>query len=129
MSGVVIHVCWFVCFRVKGPEKEKLSRAVEQVLKCNMTQSWLLRAICLPLADCLLSTLCLDATYLRLPACHMALKNRSSLLKSGAFLVLVDALNSSDYVIGEQRSPASVWARRQWRLLSGRLATPSSSLR
>ena len=50
----------------------------------------------------------------------MALKNRSSLLKLGAFLVLADALKSSDYVIGEQRSPASVWAWRQWRLLSGR---------
>ena len=50
----------------------------------------------------------------------MALKNRSSLLKLGAFLVLADALKSRDYVIGEQRSPASVWAWRQWRLLSGR---------
>lgn len=59
MGGVVTHVCWFVCFRVKGPEKEeKLRRAVEQVLKCDVTQSWLLRAIPLPLADCLLSPLC-----------------------------------------------------------------------
>ena len=107
-------------FQSQGAEKEKLSWAVKQVLKCDMTQSWLLGAIHLPPADCLLCTLCLDATYLRLPACRMALKNRSSLLKLGAFLVLADALKSRDYMIGEQRSPASVWAWRQWRLLSGR---------
>ena len=130
MSGVVTHVCWFVCFRVKGPEKEeKLRPAVEQVLKCDMTQSWLLRAIPLPPADCLLSPLCRDATYVHLPACRTALKNRSSPLKLGAFLVLADALKSSYSVIGDQRSPASVWARRQWRLLSGRPATPPNSLR
>lgn len=103
--------------------------AVEQVLKCDMTQSWLLRAIPLPPANCLLSPLCRDATYVHLPACRTALKNRSSPLKLGAFLVLADALKSSYSVIGDQRSPASVWARRQWRLLSGRPATPPNSLR
>uniref|UniRef100_A0A8C2NZW8 Uncharacterized protein n=1 Tax=Capra hircus TaxID=9925 RepID=A0A8C2NZW8_CAPHI len=103
MSGVVTHVCWFVCFRVKGPEKEeKLRPAVEQVLKCDVTQSWLLRAIPLPPADCLLSPLCRDATYVHLPACRTALKNRSSPLKLGAFLVLADALKSSYSVIGDQ---------------------------
>uniref|UniRef100_A0A8C6EDA4 Nicotinamide N-methyltransferase n=1 Tax=Moschus moschiferus TaxID=68415 RepID=A0A8C6EDA4_MOSMO len=88
----------------KGPEKEeKLRWTVKQVLKCDMTQSWRLGAIPLPLADCLLSTLCLDVTCLHLPACCTALKNRGSLLKPGAFLVLADALKSSYYMIGEQR--------------------------
>ncbi|XDA84143.1 hypothetical protein R6Z07M_013951 [Ovis aries] len=53
------RICAWRSTPVKGPEKEeKLRRAVEQVLKCDVTQSWLLRAIPLPLADCLLSPLC-----------------------------------------------------------------------
>lgn len=103
-SGVASDLCRFVCFRVKGPEKEeKLRRAIKQVLKCDVTQSWPLGAVPLPPADCLLSTLCLDAACPDLPAYRAALRNLGSLLKPGGFLVLVDALKSSYYMIGEQR--------------------------
>ena len=98
------NVCWLLCFRVKGQEKEeKLRRAVKQVLKCDVTQSQPLGAVSLPPADCLLSTLCLDAACPDLPAYRTALRNLSSLLKPGGYLVIVDALRSSYYMIGEQR--------------------------
>ncbi|XP_058400482.1 nicotinamide N-methyltransferase [Diceros bicornis minor] len=103
-SPVVTYVCELEGNRVKGPEKEeKLRRAVKQVLKCDVTQSRPLGAVSLPLADCLLSTLCLDAACPDLPAFCTALKNLGSLLKPGGFLVIVDALKSSYYMIGEQR--------------------------
>ncbi|XP_006834039.1 PREDICTED: nicotinamide N-methyltransferase [Chrysochloris asiatica] len=103
-SPVVNYVCDLEGNRVKGPEKEeKLRRAVKQVLKCDVTQSQPLGPVSLPLADCLLTTLCLDAACPDLPTYRSALKNLSSLLKPGGFLVIVDALKSSYYMIGKQR--------------------------
>lgn len=61
-----------------------MRQVVKQVLKCDVTQSRPLGAVPLPLADCLLSTLCLDAACPDLPAFCTALKNLSSLLKPGA---------------------------------------------
>lgn len=80
-----------------------MRRVVRQVLKCDVTQSQPLGSVPLPLADCLLSTLCLDAACPDLPAYCTALRNLSSLLKPGGFLVVVDALKSSYYMIGEQK--------------------------
>ncbi|XP_045872830.1 nicotinamide N-methyltransferase [Meles meles] len=103
-SPVVTYVCELEGNRAKGPEKEeKLRRAVRQVLKCDVTQSQPLGAVSLPAADCVLSTLCLDAACPDLPAYRAALRNLGSLLKPGGFLVVVDALKSSYYMIGEQR--------------------------
>ncbi|XP_063111861.1 nicotinamide N-methyltransferase isoform X1 [Cavia porcellus] len=103
-SPVVTYVCELEGNRVKGPEKEeKLRRAVTQVLKCDVTQRQPLGGVLLPPADCLLSTLCLHAACADLPAYHEALRNLSSLLKPGGFLVLVDALKSSYYTVSEQR--------------------------
>ncbi|GAB5577095.1 nicotinamide N-methyltransferase [Prionailurus iriomotensis] len=107
-SPVVTYVCELEGNRsrpgIKELEKEeKLRRVVTQVLKCDVTQSRPLGSVPLPLADCLLSTLCLDAACPDLPAYCTALRNLSSLLKPGGFLVVVDALKSSYYMIGEQK--------------------------
>ncbi|XP_062950485.1 nicotinamide N-methyltransferase [Cynocephalus volans] len=103
-SPVVTYVCDLEGNRVKGPEKEeKLRRAVKQVLKCDVTQSRPLGTVPLLSADCLLSTLCLNAACPDLSAFRTALENLSSLLKPGGFLVIVDALKSSYYMIGERR--------------------------
>lgn len=83
-----------------------MRRAVKQVLKCDVTQSQPLGAVSLPLADCLLSTLCLDAACPDLPAFRAALRNLSSLLKPGGYLVIIDALKSNYYMVGEQRFPS-----------------------
>lgn len=80
-----------------------MRRAVRQVLKCDVTQSRPLGAVALPLADCLLSTLCLDAACPDLPSYRAALRNLSCLLKPGGYLVILDALESSYYTVNEQR--------------------------
>ncbi|KAM8817244.1 nicotinamide N-methyltransferase [Rhynchonycteris naso] len=103
-SPVVAYVCEVEGNRGKEQEKEeKLRRAVTQVLKCDVTQRQPLGSASLRPADCLLSTLCLHAACPDLPAYRAALRNLGSLLKPGGHLVLVDALNSSYYMIGEQR--------------------------
>ncbi|XP_053450520.1 nicotinamide N-methyltransferase [Nycticebus coucang] len=103
-SPVVTYVCDLEGNRVQGAEKEeKLRRTVTQVLKCDVTQSQPLGSAPPRAADCLLSTLCLDAACADLPAYRAALRNLSSLLKPGGFLVVADALQSSYYTIGQQR--------------------------
>lgn len=103
-SPVMAYVCELEGNRMKRTEKEeKLRRVVKQVLKCDVTQRQPLGAVSLPPADCLLSTLCLDAACPDLPAYRAALRNLSSLLKPGGYLVIMDALKSSYYMIGEQR--------------------------
>lgn len=103
-SPVVAYVCELEGNRIRGPEKEeKLRQAVTRVLKCDVTQSRPLGAALLPPADCLLSTLCLDAACPDLPSYREALHNLGGLLKPGGFLVILDALKSSYYMIGEQR--------------------------
>ncbi|XP_008825213.1 nicotinamide N-methyltransferase isoform X2 [Nannospalax galili] len=103
-SPVVTYVCDLEGNRIKGPEKEeKLRQAVKQVLKCDVTQSQPLGGVPLPPADCLLSTLCLDAACPDLSTYCTALRNMGSLLKPRGFLVILDALKSSYYMIGEQR--------------------------
>ncbi|XP_054448233.1 nicotinamide N-methyltransferase [Pteronotus mesoamericanus] len=103
-SPIVSYVCELEGNRMKGQEKEeKLRKTIKQVLKCDVTQSQPLGAVSLPPADCLLSTLCLHAACPDLSAYCTALRNLSGLLKPGGYLVIMDALKSSYYVVGEQR--------------------------
>ncbi|KAM4827952.1 nicotinamide N-methyltransferase [Thomomys bottae] len=103
-SPVVTYVCDLEGNRIQSWEKEeKLRQAVKRVLKCDVTQSQPLGGVLVPLADCLLSSLCLDAACPDLLTYRGALKNLSSLLKPGGFLVIADALKSSYYMVGEQR--------------------------
>ncbi|XP_017523935.2 nicotinamide N-methyltransferase isoform X3 [Manis javanica] len=113
-SPVVAYVCELEGNRVKVPEKEeKLRQAVKQVLKCDVTQSRPLGSVSLPLADCVLSTLCLDAACPDLPTYRAALRYLGSLLKPEGFLVVVDALKSSFYMVGEQRFSSLVLGREE----------------
>ncbi|XP_073095859.1 nicotinamide N-methyltransferase isoform X2 [Manis javanica] len=116
---LIMQVCWTQTLssyqtRVKVPEKEeKLRQAVKQVLKCDVTQSRPLGSVSLPLADCVLSTLCLDAACPDLPTYRAALRYLGSLLKPEGFLVVVDALKSSFYMVGEQRFSSLVLGREE----------------
>ncbi|XP_004856678.1 LOW QUALITY PROTEIN: nicotinamide N-methyltransferase [Heterocephalus glaber] len=103
-SPMVTYVCDLEGNRVKGLGKEgKLRQVVTQVMKHDVTQSQALSGVPLSPADCLLSTLCLQAASLDLLACHAALRSLRSLLKPGGFLVLGDALKSSYNTVFEQR--------------------------
>ncbi|XP_074072817.1 nicotinamide N-methyltransferase [Macrotis lagotis] len=103
-SPVVKYVCELEGDGEKWAEKEEsLRQKVKHILKCDVTQNQPLGPVSLPQADCLLTALCLDAACKDLPTYQQALKNLSSLLKPGGFLVFIDALKSSYYMIGDQR--------------------------
>ncbi|KYO46382.1 nicotinamide N-methyltransferase-like [Alligator mississippiensis] len=88
--------------REKWAEKEeKLRKKVKQVLKCDVRKPNPLAPVTLPAADCLLSTLCLEAACKDLGTFRAALKNISSLVKPGGHLVMVTVLKETYYVVDQ----------------------------
>ncbi|KAG6925644.1 nicotinamide N-methyltransferase-like [Chelydra serpentina] len=103
-TPVVKYVCELEGDREKWSEKEeKLRKKVKQVLKCDVSKSNVLAPMSLPQADCLLSTLCLEAACKDLNSYRAALKNIGSLLKPGGHLVMVIVLKETYYMVGQRR--------------------------
>ncbi|XP_019400052.1 PREDICTED: nicotinamide N-methyltransferase-like [Crocodylus porosus] len=89
--------------REKWAEKEeKLRKKVTQVLKCDVRKPNSLAPVTLPAADCLFSTLCLEAAYKDLGTFRAAVKNISSLLKPGGLLVTVTVLKEAYYMVDQR---------------------------
>ncbi|CAM5121614.1 unnamed protein product [Natator depressus] len=103
-TPVVEYVCELEGNREKKAEKEmKLRKTIKQVLKCDVHKSNPMDPIILPPADCLISSLCLEAACKDLNTYHNALKNISSLLKPGGHLVLSGDLGCSFFMVGPKR--------------------------
>ncbi|XP_050777465.1 nicotinamide N-methyltransferase-like [Gopherus flavomarginatus] len=103
-TPVVKYVCELEGNREKASEKEaKLRKTIKQVLKCDVHKSNPMDPIILPPADCLVSSLCLEAACKDLTTYRIALKNISSLLKPGGHLVLSGVLGCSFYMVGPKR--------------------------
>uniref|UniRef100_A0A8C8RSD2 Uncharacterized protein n=1 Tax=Pelusios castaneus TaxID=367368 RepID=A0A8C8RSD2_9SAUR len=98
--------------RYRGAEKEaRLRKTVKQVLKCDVHKSNPLDPVVLPPADCLVSSLCLEAACKDLNIYRVALKNISSLLKPEEHLVLSGDLGCSFYIVGPQKFSCLVQRR------------------
>ncbi|XP_006039211.1 nicotinamide N-methyltransferase-like [Alligator sinensis] len=103
-TPVVQHVCELEGDRNKWAEKEgKLRGAIKRVLKCDVHKSNPLDPVVLPPADCLVSSLCLEAASKDQSSYRAALRNISSLLKPGGHLVLSGDLGSSFYMVGPKK--------------------------
>ncbi|NXH14682.1 NNMT methyltransferase, partial [Bucco capensis] len=100
---VVQYVCELEGDREKWAEKEeKLRKKVKQVLKCDVTKANPTEPVSLPSADCLLSTLCLEAACKDLATFRSALRNISALVKPGGHLVLLTVLRETYYAFNKQ---------------------------
>uniref|UniRef100_A0A8C3J855 Nicotinamide N-methyltransferase n=1 Tax=Calidris pygmaea TaxID=425635 RepID=A0A8C3J855_9CHAR len=95
---VVEYVCELEGEREKWAEKEeKLRQKVRQVLKCDVTKANPTDPVSLPPADCVVSTLCLEAACKDLATFRGALRNVGTLLKPGGHLVMVTVLRETYY--------------------------------
>ncbi|XP_053546053.1 nicotinamide N-methyltransferase [Bombina bombina] len=102
-SATVKIVCELEGNRETYIEKEdKLRRIIKRVLKCDVTKSNPLEPEVLPLADCLITALCLETACKDLDAYHCAIKNISTLLKPGGHLVIIGVLGDTFYKVGQQ---------------------------
>uniref|UniRef100_A0A8C3J6E0 Nicotinamide N-methyltransferase n=1 Tax=Calidris pygmaea TaxID=425635 RepID=A0A8C3J6E0_9CHAR len=89
---------WFPTTLEKWAEKEeKLRQKVRQVLKCDVTKANPTDPVSLPPADCVVSTLCLEAACKDLATFRGALRNVGTLLKPGGHLVMVTVLRETYY--------------------------------
>ncbi|XP_078496146.1 nicotinamide N-methyltransferase-like [Lissotriton helveticus] len=87
-------------------EKEQmLRRKVTRVLKHDVTSCNPLCSVNLPQADCLLLTHCLEHFVTDKKSYCEALKNVSSLLKTGGYLIMSAALEATFYMCGDFKFP------------------------
>ncbi|XP_075579405.1 nicotinamide N-methyltransferase [Pelecanus crispus] len=100
---VVKFVCELEGDREKWAEKEeKLRRKVKQVLKCDVTKANPTDPVSLPPADCIVSTLCLEAACKDLATFRSALRNIGALVKPGGHLVMLTVLQETYYGFNKQ---------------------------
>ncbi|NWX42824.1 NNMT methyltransferase, partial [Steatornis caripensis] len=100
---VVKYVCELEGDREKWAEKEEtLRRKVRRVLKCDVTAANPTGPVSLPPADCVVSTLCLEAACKDLATFRGALRNVGALLKPGGHLVLLTVLRETYYAFNQQ---------------------------
>ncbi|NWR85106.1 NNMT methyltransferase, partial [Furnarius figulus] len=100
---VVKYVCELEGDREKWAEKqEKVRKKVKQVLKCDVTKANPTGPVSLPPADCIVSTLCLEAACKDLPTFCSALRNIGTLVKPGGHLVMVTVLSETYYGFNQQ---------------------------
>ncbi|XP_006207890.3 nicotinamide N-methyltransferase [Vicugna pacos] len=105
-SPVVKYVCELEGHRDRWAEKEeRLRKAVRQVLKCDILKERPLEPAVLPPADCLISSLCLEAACPTLGACRDALHHIKTLLRPRGHLVLSGTFGSSFYMVGDKWFP------------------------
>ncbi|KAF0873544.1 nicotinamide N-methyltransferase-like [Crocuta crocuta] len=105
-SPVVKHACELEGDRDKWAEKEeRLRRTVRQVLKCDVHKEQPLEPAVLPLADCVLSSLCLEAACLTEEAFRAALRHLRTLLRPRGHLVLGGTFGSNFFMVGDKKFP------------------------
>ncbi|VFV27105.1 Hypothetical predicted protein [Lynx pardinus] len=105
-SPVVKYVCELEGDRDKWADKEeRLRRTVTQVLKCDVNKEQPLEPAVLPLADCVLSSLCLEAACLTQEAFRAALRHIRTLLRPRGHLVLGGGFDTTFYMVGAKKFP------------------------
>nr|WKR38376.1 putative N-methyltransferase [Rhinella marina] len=101
-SPVVKHVCQLEGDRIPWQEKEELLRkAIKQVLKCDVFNTNPIDPVTIPQVDCVLSCLCLEGACKDFESYITALKNMTTLLKLGGYLVMTGDLGNNYYMVGD----------------------------
>ncbi|XP_064158167.1 indolethylamine N-methyltransferase-like [Anguilla rostrata] len=98
----------FVCELEGGstsPEEveQRLRQIVKQVRRCDVRQENPFHPLTMETADCILSSLCLEAACKDLETYRRALRSIAALLKPGGVLVLIGVLNESFYFVGQEK--------------------------
>ncbi|MBN3315894.1 NNMT methyltransferase, partial [Atractosteus spatula] len=102
-SYVIQFVCEMEGKRTPEEAEENLRSRVTRVLKCDVRLENPFQPVVLEPADCVLTSLCLEAACKDQDTYRQALKNVASLLRPGGVLVMIGVLNETFYVVGEHR--------------------------
>ncbi|XP_018427125.1 PREDICTED: nicotinamide N-methyltransferase-like [Nanorana parkeri] len=102
-SPVLKYVCDIENHRSTEEEKAEKIRRKVSLMKCDVTKANPLQPNSLPLADCVIVAGCLICVCNNAEDFKNALKNTVSLIRSGGYLVIVDYLGASYYLVGEAK--------------------------
>ncbi|KAM3921142.1 nicotinamide N-methyltransferase-like [Leptodactylus fuscus] len=103
-SSIVKHVCELEGNRVGQKEKEeKLRGKIKQALMCDVGKSNPLAPQEVPKADCLVTTVCLEAACKSYESYGKALKNLCNLLKPKGHLLMAGDLGCNYYEVGSEK--------------------------
>ncbi|KAM9299197.1 nicotinamide N-methyltransferase-like [Gastrophryne carolinensis] len=84
-------------------KRKKLQNTVTKTIKCDILKSNPMEPLVLPKVDCVMSLGCLECACSDLDTYCKVLKNISSLIKIGGYLILTEILNCSSYLLGGKR--------------------------
>ncbi|OCT70519.1 hypothetical protein XELAEV_18037441mg [Xenopus laevis] len=90
---------------VKSSPKDKMEMMKKNIklMKCDVTMANPLQTNTVPQADCVIVAACLTCACKTPNDFQNALNNISSLVKPGGYLIIVDYLGASYYLIGQRR--------------------------
>ncbi|KAJ7997490.1 hypothetical protein DPEC_G00229570 [Dallia pectoralis] len=97
------YVCDLEGKRTPQMISDTLRQKVKLVLKCDVCLENPFHPIEVPPADCVISSLCLEAACKDRESYRLSLSSMASLLKSGGVLVLIGDLEENYYTVGKQR--------------------------
>uniref|UniRef100_A0A667YFQ5 Nicotinamide N-methyltransferase-like n=1 Tax=Myripristis murdjan TaxID=586833 RepID=A0A667YFQ5_9TELE len=99
----------FVCDlegrRTPAVVKETLRQKIKNVLKCDTNLENPFQPVTVEPADCIISSLCLEAACKDQEAYRHSLGAMVGLLRPGGVLVMIGDLNETFYIVGEERFP------------------------
>lgn len=114
LSSAAKTVCEHEGHREEGIKKEdELRQKITQILKIDITEKDPLSPKVLPPVDCLFLVHCLDIVCPNKEAYRSALKNLSTLLKSGGNLLMIVRLECTFLMIGSSKLP-TVCVDEEW---------------
>ncbi|KAL0994884.1 hypothetical protein UPYG_G00128740 [Umbra pygmaea] len=102
-SAHIQYICDLEGARTPQIITDTLRQKVKQVLKCDICLENPFHPVTVPPADCVISSLCLEAACKDRESYRRSLSSMVGLLKPGGVLVLVGDLEESYYMVGEQR--------------------------
>ncbi|XP_029111507.1 nicotinamide N-methyltransferase [Scleropages formosus] len=100
---IIQFVCKLEGNRTPMEVKVRLRQTVKQVLMCDVRLENPFEPLEVEPADCVVTTLCLEAACKDLDIYQRALQSLKALLKPGGVLVMTGALNETFYMVGGQR--------------------------
>ncbi|XP_078497495.1 nicotinamide N-methyltransferase-like [Lissotriton helveticus] len=107
LSSAAKTLCEHEGQREGGIKKEdELRRKITQIVTCDITAKEPLSPKVLPLVDCLFLVHCLESVCPNKEEYRSALKNLSTLLKSGGNLLMIVWLKCTFFMIGSHRVPS-----------------------
>ncbi|XP_036393353.1 indolethylamine N-methyltransferase [Megalops cyprinoides] len=102
-NAIIQFVCELEGKRTPDEVAQRLRRTVKQVLRCDVRLENPFHPVTFEPADCVMTSLCLEAACKDLDTYRRAVQSLAALVKPGGALVITGVLEETFYMVGQQR--------------------------